>query len=86
MRAPRAPEEAAMNESLKILLVVAFLIVIVWNLGAGLYYMLVDKGQSKRTVNALTRRIALSVALILLVVLAIYMGWITPHGVGSNPN
>lgn len=86
MRAARAPEEAAVNESLKILLVVAFLIVIVWNLGAGLYYMLVDKGQSKRTVNALTRRIALSVALILLVVLAIYMGWITPHGVGSNPN
>lgn len=85
MRAARAPEEAAVNESLKILLVVAFLIVIVWNLGAGLYYMLVDKGQSKRTVNALTRRIALSVALILLVVLAIYMGWITPHGVGSNP-
>lgn len=75
-----------MNESLKILLVVAFLIVILWNLGAGLYYMLVDKGQSKRTVNALTRRIALSVALILLVILATYMGWITPHGVGSNPH
>jgi hypothetical protein len=82
----RAPKEAAMNESLKILLVVAFLIVILWNLGAGLYYMLVDKGQSKRTVNALTRRIVLSVALILLVILAIYMGWITPHGVGSNPH
>ncbi|TWI05874.1 Protein of unknown function (DUF2909) [Luteimonas cucumeris] len=71
-----------MNDSLKTLLIVAFLILIVWNLGAGLYYMLVDKGQSKRTVNALTKRIALSVALILLVVLAIYMGWITPHGVG----
>ena len=25
------------------------------------------------------------VALILLVALAIYMGWITPHGVGRNP-
>jgi succinate dehydrogenase/fumarate reductase cytochrome b subunit len=72
-----------MNDSLKILLIIAFLILIVWNLGAGLYYMLVDKGESKRTVNALTRRIALSVGLILLVVLAIYMGWITPHGV--NP-
>ena len=45
--------------------------------------MLVDKGESKRTVNALTRRIALSVGLILLVVLAIKMGWIQPHGV--NP-
>jgi succinate dehydrogenase/fumarate reductase cytochrome b subunit len=74
-----------MSDSLKTLLIVAFLIVILWNLGAGLYYMLVDKGTTKRTVNALTRRIALSVALILFVVLAIYMGWITPHGVGSAP-
>lgn len=72
-----------MNDSLKTLLIVAFLVLILWNLGAGLYYMLVDKGQTKRTVNALTRRIGLSVALILLVILAIYMGWITPHGV--NP-
>ena len=74
-----------MNDSLKTLLVIAFLIVILWNLGAGLYYMLVDKGESKRTVNALTRRVALSVALILLVVLASYMGWIEFHGVGRNP-
>jgi succinate dehydrogenase/fumarate reductase cytochrome b subunit len=72
-----------MNDSLKTLLIVAFLGVILWNLGAGLYYMLVDKGTTKRTVNALTKRIALSVALILLVALAIYMGWITPHGVGG---
>ncbi|RDZ26119.1 twin transmembrane helix small protein [Lysobacter silvisoli] len=75
-----------MNDSLKTLLIIAFLVVIVWNLGAGLYYMLVDKGQSKRTVNALTRRIALSVALILIIVLSIKMGWIQPHGIGSNPN
>ena len=74
-----------MNDSLKTLLIVAFLLVILWNLGAGLYYMLVDKGQTKRTVNALTKRIALSVVLILLVALAIYMGWITPHGVGRAP-
>ncbi len=74
-----------MSDSLKTLLIVGFLILIVWNLGAGLYYMLVDKGQTKRTVNALTRRIGLSIALILLVVLAIAMGWIEPHGVGRNP-
>ncbi len=74
-----------MNPSLKLVLVVSVLILIVWNLGQGLYYMLTDRGQSKRTVNALTRRIALSVALILFIILAIYMGWITPHGVGSNP-
>jgi len=61
--------------------VIAFLIVIVWNLGAGLYYLLVDRGQTKRTVNALTRRIAVSVALILLVVIGIWGGWIQPHGI-----
>jgi len=72
-----------MNDSLKTLLIIGFLILILWNLGAGLYYMLTDKGESKRTVNALTRRIALSVALIVLVMLAMYMGWITPHGVGG---
>ena len=55
-----------MSPALKTLLIIAFLIAIIWNLGAGLYYMLTDKGQSKRTVNALTKRIALSVALILL--------------------
>ena len=74
-----------MNDSLKTLLIIAFLVVILWNLGAGLYYMMVDKGTTNRTVNALTRRIAVSVALILLVALAIYLGWITPHGIGSAP-
>jgi len=72
-----------MNDSLKTLLIIAFLLVILWNLGAGLYYLLVDRGQSKRTVNALTRRIAFSVALILLVALGIYTGVIKPHGVGG---
>ncbi len=74
-----------MSKSLETLLIIAFLVVIVWNLGAGLFYMLTDKGTTKRTVNALTRRVALSVALILMIALAIYMGWITPHGVGRAP-
>jgi len=68
------------NDSLKTLLIVAFLLIIVWQLGAGLYYLLTDREDSKRTVNALTRRIGLSVALILLVILGIWTGWIKPHG------
>jgi hypothetical protein len=36
-------------------------------------------------VNALTRRIVLSVALFLAVLFAAWMGWIDLHGVGSNP-
>lgn len=71
--------------AVKTLLIIAVLILILWNLGAGLYYMMVDKGESKRTVNALTRRIALSVALILGVIIAAKMGWIEFHGVGRNP-
>ena len=70
---------------MKTLLIIAVLILILWNLGAGLYYMLVDKGESKRTVNALTRRVALSIALIIGIVIAAKMGWIEFHGVGRNP-
>jgi hypothetical protein len=70
---------------MKTLIIIAVLILILWNLGAGLYYMMVDKGESKRTVNALTRRVALSIALIIGVVIAAKMGWIEFHGVGRTP-
>lgn len=75
-----------MSDSLKTLLIVGFLILILWNLGSGLYYMMTDKGQTDRTVKALTKRIALSIALILGVIFAAWMGWIEFHGIGSNPN
>ncbi|MGJ7904161.1 twin transmembrane helix small protein [Lysobacter sp. 1R34A] len=68
---------------MKILFVAAFLGVILYNLGAGLYYMLVDQGTSKRTVNALTRRIVFSIVLIGLVVAGIATGVVEPHGVGA---
>ena len=64
------------------LIIVAFLVVIVYNLGAGLYYMMVDKGQTNRTVKALTWRIGLSVLLIVLVMIGIATGIIKPHGLG----
>ena len=50
---------------------------------AGAAPLLVDKGQSKRTVNALTWRIGLSVLLFALVALGIFTGVIKPHGVGG---
>jgi len=64
------------------LLIILFMIVIVYNLGAGLYYMMTDKGKTDRTVKALTWRIGLSVFLILLVILGIWTGVIQPHGIG----
>lgn len=66
---------------MKTLVILAFLALIVYNLGAGLYYMVVDKGATTRTVNSLTKRIALSVALILLVIAGIATGIVEPHGV-----
>jgi succinate dehydrogenase/fumarate reductase cytochrome b subunit len=65
------------------LVIIGFLVVIVYNLGSGLYYMMVDKGDSDRMVRALTWRIALSIALIALIGIGIWTGWIQPHGVGG---
>lgn len=63
------------------LLIIAFIIVILWNLGAGLYYMMVDKGKTNRTVKSLTWRIGLSLLLIALVIAGILSGVIKPHGI-----
>lgn len=63
------------------LIIVAVLILILYNLGAGLYYMLVDKGTTKRTVNALTWRVGLSVVLILLLAIGFLTGVVQPHGI-----
>ena len=66
---------------MNILIAVAFMALILYNLGVALYYMMVDKGNSDRTVNALTRRIALSIAFIVLVMVGIWTGVVQPHGV-----
>jgi succinate dehydrogenase/fumarate reductase cytochrome b subunit len=65
------------------LLIIAFLVVIVYNLGAGLYYMMVDKGENDRMVRSLTWRIGLSVVLILIIAIGIWTGWIQPHNIGN---
>lgn len=63
------------------ILIVAVLAAILYQLGAGLYFMMVDHGSTGRTVRALTWRIGLSVGLILAVMLGVASGWIQPHGV-----
>lgn len=60
-------------------LIVAVLVAIVASLGSGLYFMLKDKGESRRMVNSLTLRISLSVALFVLLYAAWYLGLIQPH-------
>lgn len=60
-------------------LIVLVLLAIVASLASGLYFMLKDKGGSKRMVNSLTVRIGLSVALFVLLFVAWYFGLIQPH-------
>ena len=64
------------------LLIVGAMLCILYNLGAGLFYMMVDRGTTGRTVHALTWRIGLSVGLVLAVMFATWMGWVAPHGIG----
>jgi hypothetical protein len=50
-------------------------------LGTALFQMVSGKGSGTGTVKALTWRIGISMALFLLIMTAIAMGWITPHGI-----
>lgn len=63
------------------LIVVLFLVLIVLSLGSGLYYLIKDKGQSERTVKALTIRVALSITLFILLMAGFYFGLIPSKGV-----
>ena len=62
-------------------LIVLLLLAILYSLFSGMVFMIKDKSQSKRTVKALTIRIALSVALFILLMLAFATGLIQPHGI-----
>jgi hypothetical protein len=66
---------------LKTLLIIAVFLAVLYNLGAALFYMMTDKGESGRMVRSLTWRIGLSVGLILLIVIGILTGVIEPHGI-----
>ncbi|MDP3857518.1 MAG: twin transmembrane helix small protein [Stagnimonas sp.] len=60
--------------------IVVFLLAIVVALFTGMYYMLKDPSDKRRTVRALTWRVGLQLALIAFLVLAYALGWIQPHG------
>jgi FtsH-binding integral membrane protein len=62
--------------------VLAFVVLILASLFSGLFFLVRDQGRSKRTVKALTVRVALSLALFLLLLAGYYFGLIKPHGVG----
>ena len=64
------------------LIVVGLLLAILVSLGTALLQLMSGKGDSSRMLRSLSWRVALSVALLALLLLAARLGWITPHGLG----
>lgn len=64
----------------KAVLILVFLAVI-FELGQAMYFMITDRSNSGRTAWALTRRVAFSILLIVLIVVGILTGILHPHGV-----
>lgn len=64
----------------KILIIVIFL-GIIGSMGSALFFLIKDKGQSTRTLRALTIRIAVSIALFALLFVLWGLGLISPHGI-----
>jgi hypothetical protein len=62
------------------IIVFLFIAVILYSLGSALYYLIKDRGQTDRTVKALTVRITFSIVLFLLLMLGFYFGLISPQG------
>ena len=70
-----------MSSEFKVLVAV-LLLAIVASLGKALFHMSSGPEASAKTVNALTMRISLSVALFLLLVIGWYCGAVAPHDLG----
>ncbi|WP_129782527.1 twin transmembrane helix small protein [Peristeroidobacter soli] len=60
--------------------IIACLVAIVLSMASSLFYLVTDKGSSKKMVNALSVRVGLSVLLFVLLLLAWSQGLITPKG------
>ena len=66
-------------------LIVVVLLAIVASLVSGMVFLIRDDSSSRRTLHALTWRIALSISLFVLIVLGIATGVIEPGGLPPTP-
>ena len=58
------------------IVVIIFLLLILASLGSALFFLISDRGQSKRTVRALAVRVGLSLTLFVLLMASYYFGLI----------
>ena len=57
------------------IIILLLLALILISLGAGMFSLIKDRGETNRTVKFLTIRIVLSIALFVLLVVSFLMGW-----------
>jgi predicted Kef-type K+ transport protein len=63
------------------IIILVLLALVLLSLGAAMFSLVRERGDSSRTAKFLTLRIALSIALFVFVGFAFFMGWIQPHGI-----
>ncbi|MFJ1268910.1 twin transmembrane helix small protein [Legionella lytica] len=63
------------------IIIIFTMIIIAGSLASGLLFLLRDSGNSKRTVKALTIRVAISLSLFIFLIIAFKLGLIKPHGI-----
>ncbi|RUR18081.1 twin transmembrane helix small protein [Legionella sp. km535] len=61
--------------------IIFVMIIIAGSLASGLFFLIRDTGNSKRTVKALTIRIGISLTLFIFLFVAFKLGLIAPHGI-----
>lgn len=57
-----------------------FLLVILFSLFRGLFFLVRDQGRSEQTVKSLTARIIISIGLFIILIIGFATGSIKPHG------
>ncbi|MAW49147.1 MAG: hypothetical protein CMQ85_03480 [Gammaproteobacteria bacterium] len=66
----------------KVIFIFLFLLIII-SLFSSLFFLVKDKDNKKRVVNALKIRVGLSVLLFIILIIMYLNGYIQPHGVGK---
>ncbi len=61
--------------------IIGGLFAVLMNLGVALLRLIRGEERSDATVHALTPRVALSIGLFVLLLIAYATGWLTPHGI-----
>ncbi len=67
-------------------IIILLLILVLYCLASGLWFLAKEERGSTKLARALTWRIILSVCLFLFLIFAYFMGWIAPHGLVVVPS